>query len=101
MSVLTRCFIGALSLAGVAACAVSPSSPSASEPQPTSAELGDNAGQSRYVTVTGSRIRYRVDAGSQAPLTSFPVVDYGQDDVEFTGAQDMQGALMILDPRID
>lgn len=98
--VLKFCLSG-LILVGLSACAVGPDPRGDSQADIESAEMGDMQGQTRYVRVTGSRIRYPITDDGQAPLTSFPVIGYSQDDIEFTGVRDMQGALIILDPRID
>jgi hypothetical protein len=101
MKPITKIFLPVLILFGLSACAVSPNQQPSAEADIESAEIGALQAEDRWVTVTGSRIRYRVSEDGTAPITSFPIIGYSQDDIEFTGVRDMQGALIILDPRID
>ncbi len=101
MNIALKTFISGVILIGVSACAVSPEPQAVAQADIDSAEIGTLQPETRYVTVTGSRIRHRVSEDGTPPMTAFPVTGYTNDDVEFTGATNMQGALSILDPRID
>jgi hypothetical protein len=101
MNIALKTLISGVILIGVSACAVSPEPQAVAQADIDSAEIGTLQPETRYVTVTGSRIRHRVSEDGTLPMTAFPVTGYTNDDVEFTGATNMQGALSILDPRID
>lgn len=101
MNIVLKTFMSALILVGLSACAVSPDPERVTQVDLDSAEIGTLQPETRFVTVTGSRIRHRVSDDGTPPMTAFPITGYTDDDVQFTGATNMQGALSILDPRID
>lgn len=101
MNIVMKTFMSGFILIGLSACAVSSEPRAVAQADIDSAEMGTLQPETRYVTVTGSRIRHRVNEDGSLPITAFPVTGYTNEDVEFTGATNMQGALNILDPRID
>jgi len=101
MNLVFKTSLSGLILLGVSACAVSPDSQRTVRADIDTVEDGVLQPEPVYVTVTGSRIRHRLNEDGSAPMTSAPIVGYSQDDIQFSGARVMQSALIILDPRID
>jgi hypothetical protein len=101
MKVAYKFGVGLLALCGLVGCAGFPNSSLIDHKPGGLATVGDVEDHDRYLTVTGSRIRYLTREDGRSNLTSSPVVSYTANDIRRTGESDLSNALRVLDPRID
>jgi|GEM_PF-3496394 len=85
----------------LAGCSYNSNSAKPQELGRTAGDLSQLAPAPRYVTVTGSKLRYPVDPQTGSPSSPFPVVSYDRSQINVTGAIAVGDSLSILDPRID
>ena len=86
---------------GLAACGTTGVQHQAQSADLEAQPLGqETAAQPEYVTVTGSRIRQKVDPETgQAVSGSVALTTFDRDEVDSTGKRNLADALYLLDPR--